>query len=108
MGALGESAGSRQQSGRRHGQQTNPHRLVCAVQRQILSTLAAVAVGGRLMAMEKTLRLESTERFHFSTATTTGFIDVQRSAEERRNAKQRSNGVPENLHTHTVSSDRGV
>jgi hypothetical protein len=43
---------------------------------------------------------------HFST--TTGFIDVQRSAEERRKAKQRSNGVPENLHIIASLAPRGL
>ena len=52
-----------------------------------------------MMAVEKTLCLESAERFPLSTATATGFIDFQRSAEERRKTKQQSKGVPENLDT---------
>lgn len=60
------------------------------------------------MAVEKTLCLESAERFPLSTATATGFIDFQRSAEERRKTKQQSKGVPENLDTQMRPSDRGI
>jgi hypothetical protein len=45
-------------------ERTSPaHRLGRVVQRQRLSTSAAAAAGGSLMAVEKTLRLESTTRF---------------------------------------------
>jgi hypothetical protein len=50
------------------------------------------------MAVEKTLRLESTNAFHFSTATTTDVREVlPRSAEERRGRKEQPNGATENL-----------
>ena len=49
------------------------------------------------MAVEKTLRLESTERFPFSTATTTGFRVIPKVCGGEKKTKQQSNGVPENL-----------
>jgi len=54
---------SEQQSRGSNCQQTGAHRLGRAVQRQRLSTSAAAATGDRLMAVEKTLRLESKKRF---------------------------------------------
>ena len=62
MGALARAAGAAQQSRGRDREQTGSHGLGRVVQRPRLSTSAA-AGGGRLMAVEKTLRLESTERF---------------------------------------------
>ncbi len=65
MGAAAGPACSTQQSGGGDRQQTGPHRLGRAVQRPRLSTSAAAAAGGGLMAVEKTLRLESIKRFPF-------------------------------------------
>jgi transposase len=63
VGAPAESASAAQQGDRRHCQQTGAHRLGRAIQRPELSPPAAATAGGCLMAMEKMLRLESTNRF---------------------------------------------
>src|SRR6185369_5635882 len=62
VGAPAESASSAQQGRSGDRQQTSPHRLGRVVQRQRLSPSTA-ATRSRLMAVEKTLRLESTKRF---------------------------------------------
>jgi len=62
VGASAGSACSAQQSRGRDREQAGSHGLGRVVQRQRLST-SAVAAGGGLMAVEKTLRLESTKRF---------------------------------------------
>jgi hypothetical protein len=62
VGAPDGPACSAQQGRSGDRQQNSAHGLGCAVQRPGLSTPSA-AVRGRLMAVEKTLRLESTERF---------------------------------------------
>jgi hypothetical protein len=54
---------SEQQSRGSDREQPGSDGLGCAVQRPRLSTSAAAATGGRLMAVEKTLCLESTKRF---------------------------------------------
>ena len=63
VGAAAGAACSTQQGRSGDRQQTGAHRLGRAVQRPRLSTSAAAATGGGLMAVEKTLRLESTKRF---------------------------------------------
>jgi hypothetical protein len=59
------SACSAQQSRGRDREQAGSHGLGCVVQRPRVSTSAATA-SGRLMAVEKTLRLESKESFPLS------------------------------------------
>jgi hypothetical protein len=51
------------------------------------------------MAKERGCAWKAQNAFHSSTAKTTGFIEFQWSAEERRKTIQQSNGVPENLHS---------
>src|SRR5215472_5293838 len=62
MGPPLSGTSTAQQSHRCYRQQVGPHRLGRSVQGPRLSTSAAAA-GGSLMAVEKTLRLESTKRF---------------------------------------------
>jgi hypothetical protein len=75
------------------------HRLGRGVQRPRLSTSAAAATGGCLMAVEKTLRFESTKRFPLFPPPRRRMLDrvLPRSAEERRRREEQPNGVPENL-----------
>ena len=68
MGAPTGTTCSAQQSRGCHRQQTGAYRLGRVVQRPTVSPSNAAASGSP-MAVEKTLRLESLERFHFSTAT---------------------------------------
>lgn len=63
VGAPAESASSTQQSGRRHRQQTSPHRPGRVVQRRRLSTSTLPCA---IASWPWTLRLESTERFTLS------------------------------------------
>jgi len=64
MGASVDAACSEQQGRGGDRQQTGSHRLGGVVQRQRLPPSASAAAGSScMMAVEKTLRLESTKRF---------------------------------------------
>jgi hypothetical protein len=60
------------------------------------------------MAVEKTLRLESTERFPLSPATTTRVRLIPKVCGAEKETKEQSNGVSENLNTQMRPSDRGI
>ena len=63
VGASADAACSAQQSRGRNRQQTGSHGLGCTLQRQRLSAPAIANDRAVIRAVEKTLRLESTERF---------------------------------------------
>ncbi len=107
VGASAGSACSAQQSRGRDREQTGSHGLGCVVQRPRVSTSAAAA-GGGLMAVEKTLRLESTERFPLPTATTTKMEKVPPSAEERRRRKNSPTACRKTWTLKRVPGDRGI